>query len=485
VATFGWTVDPPTDLYRRTSFVLRFPASVELGSVPATLWWDVALICLHAHWPLLRPCVIELPIRLPPGEAEFWLRLLDAEVVALEADRRSSDFERRIEIVESGAALPPLARWLDRGRFGTTFSGGKDSLLQAGLLAELTARPLLVTTTSPMPPMHDQTTPRRRQILEAIARRRAVTLVEVESDYRAGWDNDFSRRLGYRVSVNEVTDCLLYFAALLAVAAARGVTHLSLAAQNEGFVTVEWHGRLVQHAQYMYTGVTQRALEALLEPAGVTYASLISPLHDYQAQELLWARYPDLRDLQYSCWRVGSDQAACSACEKCLRTALPALARGDSPAPIGVDLVRLLWSMRAWQPPSSETESLSANDLARWRFESQTARTVATIPVRRVVRALAADSPRHLLSRHAWRAVFGVRAAQRRARLAAPEPHRGCRPAYLRFVDPILRERLGAIYEEHFEPEPEAVYTAELVRNEALADWIIEPLARARDQGVP
>ena len=28
--TFRWTVDPPTPLYRRSAFVLRFPSSVTL-----------------------------------------------------------------------------------------------------------------------------------------------------------------------------------------------------------------------------------------------------------------------------------------------------------------------------------------------------------------------------------------------------------------------------------------------------------------------
>jgi hypothetical protein len=66
--TVRWGVDPPTPLYRSCQFTLRFPDPVELCRIPDDLWWTTALACLHPHWPLLRPCRIELPVRLPAGE---------------------------------------------------------------------------------------------------------------------------------------------------------------------------------------------------------------------------------------------------------------------------------------------------------------------------------------------------------------------------------------------------------------------------------
>jgi hypothetical protein len=102
---FSWTVSPATELYGRTSFQLRFPDSVDLRAVPESLWWRLALICLHAHWPLLRPCRVLLPVRLPAGELEFWLRLTDAAVATLEAKVGGDDSRRTIELSCSGPSL--------------------------------------------------------------------------------------------------------------------------------------------------------------------------------------------------------------------------------------------------------------------------------------------------------------------------------------------------------------------------------------------
>ncbi|HUG35801.1 MAG TPA: hypothetical protein VML54_02555, partial [Candidatus Limnocylindrales bacterium] len=458
--TFRWTVDPPTELYHETRFTLRFPPSVDLDAVPGSLWWYVALLCLHPQWPLLRPCVVELPVRLPPGETEFWCRLLEAQVVALEAHRDSSDFERRIDIVESGERLGAPVRPGDGRRFAAAFSSGKDSLLQAGLLAELTPRPLLVTTTSPLERLNDHDTPRRRQVLAAMAARPDVTLVEVETDCRQTWNNLYSRRLGYPVSVNEGSDCFVYTAAMLAVAAAHGVTQLSLATQSEGHVTTEWRGRIVQRTQHMHTVITQRSLEALLSPAGATYASIISALHNDQAQELFWTRYPHLRTLQYSCWRVGAQEAACSRCDKCLRTMMPAFSRGESPAPIGVDAAELLWHQRGWEPPDRREGEGMPDAVAHYRFEAQVAQRLAVTPVHAAVRALAGGAPIRLLGPHAWRAIAAFVRLRARARAWRPDPPAGYRAGYLRFAAPVLREPLRAIYDQHFPREPEDAYAA-------------------------
>ena len=81
---FSWRVDPPSELYARESFNLRFGDRLDPRELPEDIWWTVALLCLHGHWALLRPCRVELPVELPPGEREFWLRLIDAAVETLE-----------------------------------------------------------------------------------------------------------------------------------------------------------------------------------------------------------------------------------------------------------------------------------------------------------------------------------------------------------------------------------------------------------------
>ncbi len=231
-ARFAWTVEPASDLYRRTTFELSFPDSVALGRVPRQMWWRVALVCLHSHWPLLRPCRVVLPVALGDGEREFWLRLCDAEIVTLEANAGHRDTARAIELVERGPALEPLEPVADAGVVVACFSGGRDSLTQAALLHELGEQPVLVTTTSPREGSIEHETPRRRHVMSEVQRRRGLELVEVHSDFRGCWDNNFAA-VRYRRSVNELTDTFLYFAAALVVAVARGARSVYLASETE------------------------------------------------------------------------------------------------------------------------------------------------------------------------------------------------------------------------------------------------------------
>ncbi len=126
---FSLRVEPQTTLYHRTTFFLRFPHPIEPASFPDRLVWLMALLCLHPHWTLLRPCRVHLPVRLGEGEKELWLRLLDATVATLEGNRRGRraaertvDIEptvesvgRTIEIVEHGAPLADVLPLPERG----------------------------------------------------------------------------------------------------------------------------------------------------------------------------------------------------------------------------------------------------------------------------------------------------------------------------------------------------------------------------------
>ncbi len=476
--SFAWSVEPPTPMYRATRFTLRFPETLDLSRIPESLWWTVFLICLHSHWPLLRPCQVILPVRLRPGELEFWSRLLDAEVVTLEAHRGTWQIERAIHIVESGTLLDPLPRFADTGRCATAFSSGKDSLLQTGLLTELTRHPVLVTTTSPMPPLEDHYTPRRRHVLAEVSRRRDVTLIEVQSDYRTTWDNAFPSRLGYKISVGVVTDTFLYFAALLVAGVALGATHLFLASEAEVQESIELNGQVVQHPHYMYSAVTQRALQALLKPARLRYCSLTSPLRSFQVQRLLWTRYRDLRDLQYSCWLVGANQAACSRCEQCLRLAMEVLALGDSPARMGVEIAPLLVAMRGWSPTRRKDSSgpLLPDDLVSIALRAQTVRSIQATPLIRVLKSIADGRRRRLLGPMALCALAAYARLRRRiAAYPAGDPP-GYRAGFLRLVDPLLRDQVASILAAHFPREEEAAYAGALARTDALTRRIVESI---------
>ncbi|MGH9423876.1 MAG: hypothetical protein ACRD3J_28125, partial [Thermoanaerobaculia bacterium] len=425
---FAWRVEPETQLYQRTTFFLRVPSPPSCAPFPDRLLWLVALLCLHPQWTLLRPCRIHLPVRLGAGEAEFWLRLLDATVVTLEAHRGGNNMQRTIEIIEEGPALAEVLPLPDKGLVAAAFSGGKDSLLQAGLLTELRSDVLLVNTCSPMWPLHDHVSERRRFVLSEIAARRpAVTLVEVDSDLRSSWKNDFPPSAGYQVSVNELTDTFLYLSALIAAAWARGATYLFLASEAEVQENIDLEGNIVQHPHAMYSVITQSAVSALLSRLRMSHGSLLSPLRSQQIQQLLWQRYPDLADLQYSCWRVAADESTCSRCSQCLRIAFAALSIGESPERMGIDLVKLMHAQHGWKARRINGPSVLPGDRVAADLHAQTVRTIAMTPVFRFAKALGKRryTPRGLL------AIDRFRRLRHRLRKQPVAAARGYRPAYL------------------------------------------------------
>ena len=469
---FEWRVEPATTLYARTQFTINFPSSVDLSRVPQRLWWDLLILCLHAHWLLLRPCEIHLPLKLGDGLKQFWLRHLQNGLDTLEAYGPPQKYPGAlgITIVDGGLDVPYTT--VAGSGYGTAFSGGKDSLLQAGLLFELTERPLLVATTSPMPPLADHITARRRQVFDAIQTRRNPLFVETWSDFRSIWDNSFAAQLGYRLAVNELTDTFLYTSTLLAVGAALGATHLFVASETEIQDSKIISGKIVQHSHFMYSAATQRALARLLAPYGFRFGSLTWPLHTMQVQQLLWARYPDLCDLQYSCWSVPEDQATCSQCEQCLRTAVTALASGDDPQRMGIDLRKVLRFALTWQPieKRADTETLPQDD-------------AADLLAAHVVDAIRRTSPDHLRraleSRpngrsspiDAFKDFITMRNFRRvRDRVCQlPEPpHMGVREAFFDWLDADLRDALVSIYTEHFPLEPRDQHIGSYERSQAL-----------------
>jgi hypothetical protein len=475
---FAWRVEPRTQLYQRTTFFLRVPSPSSPVAFPDRLLWLVALLCLHPQWTLLRPCRIHLPVRLAVGESEFWLRLLDAAVVTLEAHRGGNDVQRTIEIVEDGLTLADVPPLPEKGIAAAAFSGGKDSLLQAGLLTELLSDVLLVNTCSPMWPLHDHVSERRQYVLREIAvRRPAMTVVEVDSDLRSSWRNDFPPTVGYQVAVNEITDTFLYLSALIAAGWARGATHLFLASEAEVQENIDLNGNIVQHPHAMYSVVTQSAVSVLLSRLGMSHGSLLSPLRSQQIQQLLWQRYPDLSDLQYSCWRVGPDEATCSRCSQCLRIAFAALSIGEWPERMGIDLVKLMHAQHGWEPRRLAGPSFLPGDRVAADLHAQTVRTIAMTPVLRFAKALGKRryTPRGLLAVDRFRRLR--RRLLRQPVSAAP----GYRPAYLAHVDPIVREPIAAIYAAAFSPEDAARQEAMRQRGERLIRRITEPLSASLD----
>jgi hypothetical protein len=421
---------------------------------------------------------VRLPVRLPAGHRETWSRLLHAHVATLEAYRGNPDPPLDVAIEEEGEAVP--ASPVTAGaRCAVAFSGGKDSLLHAGLLSEWTERPLLVPTTSPMPGHGDHATDRRRAVLSEVGRRRDVEVLEVESDFRSSWVNGFSRRLGYG-SVNESTDAHLYAASLLVVGAARGAGRLFLASENEVSETARFGGWVVGHPHSMYGAPAQATVQALLAPSGLRYSSLAYALHSHQVQELLWTRYPELRSLQYSCWKVSGRDTACSRCSQCLRLAMGALHLDDDPSLLGVDLSRALRANRAWDPrkppPDGPARALPQYAVAR-RLRGILARYLESVPEERVRARLEAGPAREPSPLRRWLARRAFRRLRRRVAGHDFGPRPGFRRGYLALSDPSLSARAGDLFAKSFPEEDPAAYAEGLGRVRELTAWTTAPLA--------
>lgn len=461
---FEWEVTPSTDLYRANGFRLSFPSELDLGHVPESLWLRLAMICLHTHWALLRPCLVELPFYLGPGEREFWQRLAGVAAAQVEVYGATVRAGPAVAIHDHGPALRPVAISARDGRAAAAFSGGKDSLTQAGLLAELTDRPLLVTTTSPVSWLTDQGSARER-VLSEITRRLPVDLVEIRSDFRACWDNGYSRYQGCSLAINELTDVLLYQATTLAAAAASGIGRALMASEADIQYNVSLRGAVIQHDHFAASVVTMGALDALVRKFGLALGSLTYPLHGDQVQSLLLNRYGMLAELQYSCWSATDGGQACSICGQCFEIALMLLSEGISPRRAGIDPGRVLI---AWAEPrpGASPPPLPVPRPARER----TLRIVQQTDVEQVSATLAEDPARE-------QAIDGYRRLRRRLmeRPVAP-PHPGYVAGFLERVPCDLREGLRTIFDQHFTAGTGPELDAVCARSLSLTRWITDPL---------
>ena len=461
-----WSVEPVSALYRNTACEWVFPAEVDPRRLPPGLIAVAMLLCLHPHWTVLQPCRIRLPFSLAPEEQEFWRRLMRTQWETLEAyrqpDRATTPFQVEWENPEP-AHFHPVIPVPPGARCATAFSGGKDSLLQAGVLSEITERPLLVAVTSPMPGLMDHQHPKRRRVLDEVEGRCSAQRVEIRSDFRACWENLHPFKLGYAVSV------------MLLTAHALGASHLFLASENELQENQRDGDRLIQHPHAMYSGVALGAVRALLEPWGFTCSSLTFPLHSGQVQTLLWRRYPRLRDLQFSCWEVGAEAAMCNRCPQCLRIALCAAAAGYDPAEMGADLAGLLIAQNRWAPKSflPLREGAPPKMRVSARLGAQVFDYVRRLSPARIWALTRGRAP-------VGRRVLALAAFGRLKRLAAAYPQpgwTGYAAPWLEAVDPLVRQPLRLIIETVFAPETGSAGRASRLRAQERAAWIAAPLA--------
>lgn len=474
----SWQVNPPSQLYTQTHGELVFPETMDIGSLPSGLIASMTMLILHAHWPLLQPCRVHLPFRLSPEECAFWQRMMETQFNTLAAYHPHPPPALQVELIPDGPACPAPSILVTGHRRAAAFSGGKDSLFQAGVLGEMGGEPLLVATTSPMPPLEDHIHPKRKRVFEEIVRKRNVHLVEVHSDFRSCYDNLYSRRAGYKPAVNEMSDTFLYVASLVLASAASQARHLYLASENELQDNAEQNGRIIQHPHAMYAQSTLEAVGALLSPWGFTLGSMSSGLMSGQVQQILWKRWPDLRGLQFSCWAAPTHAEMCNQCSQCFRIALCALDAGGDPVEMGADLIRSLNAMRDWRPRSSEdgNPDVLPGTRVSARLHRQLLHYVRRIGVFRMARYLwRLKGDRHTVRDWAGAMRTFIRLYVRAGRYALPSMDR-YRSGYLDHLDPDLRESLRRLIESAYPAAPASEYRDALLRTRRLADWIAAPL---------
>lgn len=457
---------------------MSFPDGVDIARVPLALWWRVMMICLHTHWVLLRPCVVEVPVRIGAAEREFWMRLTANVAVQLEAyGSAPRPGGRPVVIVDSGPTLAPIENPSNGARAIVAFSGGKDSLLLAALAAELTDRPLLVTITSPVSWARDHVGAARERALGGISERLAVDSLEVRSDFRTAWELGFPARDGCSLGTHELSDLPLYYGAMAAVAAADGGGRCLLASEADIQYNAADDGGTLLHREFLSSAPVQHALDALLGQFGVRQGSLTFPLHMPQVLALLLSRYRSLFELQFSCWQAPPGKQACSACAKCFLIALAVLAEDVSPMAAGIDPIGVLCAWADWRPDAPSTGFVLRALHAKRSSREHLVRALRATPTERVASTL--DGHEHTHRNQRRGEALAIYARMRAEALAlSPSPEPGYVAPFMELVHHDIREPLRAILDEYFEPCDEPLFAAMAARATALGSWIAAPLAR-------
>ena len=471
---FRWDVQPKSSLYRRTQATIKLPKSLDTGALTQGFLDRSALLLLHSHFSLLGTCVVQLPFRLREAERRTWMRLLTLQAHTLQAHAGQSLQAPNIRLIDGSDSAPLTACTGEEranARVATAFSGGKDSLLQQALLRDLGQTPILVSTTDSLPGEHIHANRRRRAALDFFANNFPDTLLEVESDFRSCFDNEFPQKAGLSCGVNELSDTLTYLTNLFVVARCLGVSRCFFASETEVQENAELGGAIIEHPHRMYSTVTLAAISSIFKPAGIAVFSTTSALHQWQIQTLLATRYRTVAPLQFSCYSANDDTGACSACPQCLRLAWTAMAAGAAPSDQGVDLIKLLHAQRYWSP--GVRGGWLPGDRVDRILGDQAIRTIKSTSWRQLTTQIFAADSNSAGPIDRLKALAGaVRIALRLMRFEANAGQPGFREGFLADAPEDLRAGLRGIFAAHFEAEPLGDYRDVLDRHTRLVQQV-------------
>jgi len=368
---FRWQCDPPVPLLLRDNFSIEYPFSVEDADVPESMWWSVLLGCAFATWNFLEDYTIVCDGGVSCEEREAWSRLADYERWMFQKYSDGTGRHRPFAVEASELAHGAAAPRTEARGAASCLSGGKESLLQAGLLREMGSPMSLVNIISPIPSQRDHESRKRTRIMSQFAGCSWAELVRVRSDVRSTFDNNYPREHGAGVSFNELADSVIYASLALPVAWYHRRESVLLGSEWEVSWLKRQHNLPCPDTYAMYSIPTFAGIDATWRNLyGIGYGSLLFPLTQFCIESLLCTRYKDLLPMQDSCWRTDGIHDYCSQCEKCLRVASMLLAHKVSPTDIAIDLNRLFSPessiMRVWPPAYDDIVHTLYHDSIRY-----------------------------------------------------------------------------------------------------------------------
>jgi hypothetical protein len=143
---------------------------------------------------------------------------------------------------------------------------------------------------------------------------------------------------------------------------------------------------------------------------------------------------------------------------------------------MGLELGKVMRAQRDWEPRRIDpaNRAVTPTQMTGPLQSRHTLTNARNSTMFSFLRAMLLDQPRELFSAKGREAIRCFRDLKKRLGPMAPPALAGYRNGYLELIDPLVRDRIGAIYKEHFAPEPESEYAGQLARTRKLSSWICE-----------
>lgn len=456
---FKWTESVNSKFYKKTEFYVEFPECIDLKDVPQSMLLLFHILCLHAHWTILSPCTVEIPIKLPLKQLEIINKLIQYYSVTLNF-LNPENIKGEVEIKELGEEIEKVIPLNRSTKCAAAFSGGKDSLTSVGLLCEMGFSPILITTTSFLNGIHLENSIHKKRSLSEIQKRKELKLYEVKTNYRSIWNNLISRKMGYQLSINEITDTFLYVGSMLIIGYAKNVDNLFIASENEVSANIiSEQGEYIQHPHFMYSALTLSGMSTLFSLYGMRLFSLTTSLRSNMVQELLTKRYSELADLQCSCWKVTEQTKACSVCGECKRLSLVSLSVGGNPKDLGVNLIEMFNNYEVPNISSiEEHDHISPKTIANISFQNQYNLAYNRLNMIRLCSYLILNQPKEFFTYSGWRAINKFRILKALHNELTINYSSSYMANYLEFIEEPFKSKLQFILSDAFDVESESIY---------------------------